>query len=109
MTIRNIYRENVHRKGIYREAYCLLKRGWHVMANHIPGFSPPPEIEGYIPDIYAIKFNHTFILYIATEAGFDGEKYRALKSYAVNFTAMHFRCWLIDASGSRTEKFELKA
>lgn len=106
MSIRNIYRENVLRKGIYREAFYLKKRGWHVMANHIPGFNPPPEIEGYIPDIYAIKFNRTFLVYIATEAGFDRAKYIALKSYAVNFSGMHFQCWLIDASGSRTVKID---
>lgn len=106
MIVRNIYRENVLRKGIYREAYYLSKRGWHVMANHIPGFNPPPEIEGFVPDIYAIKFTHTLILYIATEDGFDRQKYMALKSYATNYSGMHFKCWQIDASGSKTEKID---
>ena len=104
MVTRNVNRENALRKGIYREAYNLVKEGWHVMANHIPGFNPPPEIEGYIPDIYAVKMNHTFILYIATVAGFDSDKFAALKAYARYFSGMHFRCWLVDSSGRRIEK-----
>jgi hypothetical protein len=106
MAIRNIYRENAHRKGIYREAFNLAKRGWYVMANHIPGFDPPPEIEGYIPDIYAIKLNRTFILYIATDAGFDECKYESLKNYSVGFSGMHFQCWIIDAAGRRSAQPE---
>lgn len=99
--IRSIHRENVHRKGIYREVKNLTGEGWHVLANHIPGYSMPPEIEGYIPDIYAIKSSETFIMEITTLDGLDSEKLGALKAYALNFEGIAFSCWMVDSAGCR--------
>ncbi len=104
---RCIYRENALRKGIYREATILKRHGWYVMANYISGFDSPPEIEGYTPEIYAIKENHTFILHIATGAGYDDDKYRALYSYASGFSGIHFRAYIIDAVGRRIIRQEM--
>lgn len=103
---RSIFRENALRKGIYREAGLLAQHGWHVMARHVSGFNDPPEIEGFLPEIYAIKENHTMIMHIATQAGYNAEKYEVLKKYASHFNGIHFRCYIIDAVGRRTSNLD---
>ena len=101
MTNRSINRENAHRKGIYREARYLVELGWHVMANCIPGYSPPPEIEGYIPDIYAIKSSQTIIIEIITIAGHNSNRLEALRDYSSHFNETEFSCWMVDLAGCR--------
>jgi hypothetical protein len=103
---RSIHRENAHRKGIYREAINLVLNGWHVLANHIPGYSLPPEIEGYIPDIYAIKSSETLILEITTSEGINSEKLMALKAYSSSFREIEFSCWMVDSAGCRIMRIE---
>ena len=71
------------------------------MANHIPGYEPPPELEGFIPDIYAIRSADTFIVEIITVAGLDSEKHLALKNYARQFQGIRFICWMVDMAGRR--------
>jgi len=106
MTYRSIHRENAHRKGIYREAFTLIEKGWHVMADHIPGYSPPPEIEGFIPDIYAIKSSATCIMEVVTVAGLDANKLSALRAYSRNFKGIEFSCWMVDSAGCRMMQVE---
>jgi hypothetical protein len=106
MINRSIFRENAHRKGIYREAVRLMQEGWHVLANHIPGYLTPPEIEGYVPDIYAIKSAETFIVEVSTIAGLDMEKFRALKDYSIQFEEIEFLCWIVDSAGCRMLQVE---
>lgn len=101
MAYRSIFVENILRKAIYREAALLTKRGWHVMANYIPGYNVPPELEGYTPDIYALKKRFTLIICIATDAFFDSGKYTALKEYAEYTRYTFFRFWMVDHAGCR--------
>jgi hypothetical protein len=107
MTNRSIHRENARRKGIYREAVNLIEEGWHVLANHVPGYSEPPEIEGYIPDIYAIKSSETFIMEIITAEELDTDRFGALKAYSMNFEGIDFLCWMVDLAGCRIMRVEL--
>lgn len=106
MTNRSIHRENAHRKGIYREANNLTEGGWHVLANHIPGYQSPPEIEGYTPDIYAINASQTYIIEVTTVAGLDTNKIKKLKAYSRSFDGIKFLCWMVDAAGCRIMKVE---
>lgn len=106
MINRSIYRENAHRKGIYREVGNLVESGWHVLANHIPGYFVPPEIEGYVPDIYAIKSSRTFIVEITTIAGLDSERIETLKRYSLSFMEIEFLCWMVDSAGCRIMQVE---
>jgi hypothetical protein len=82
---------SARRKGIYREAILLDKQGWLVLANHIPGYCTPPEIEGYIPDIYALKELSTYIMMI--ECQFDSNPIctTILKAYADSFNQTIFQ------------------
>jgi hypothetical protein len=102
---RYIYGEIAHRKGIYREALNLLRNGWHVMANHIPGFHTPPEIEGYIPDIYAVKDHKTYIIDLMTYGSPDWEGYEAHNTYASHDPSTEYFCWVLDAAGCRQAHF----
>jgi hypothetical protein len=79
----------------------LINKGWHVMANHIPGYMAPPEIEGYVPDIYAIKSSKTVIVEITTIAGLDNLRVDAFKNYSLNFDGTEFSCWMVDLAGCR--------
>jgi len=97
---------NAHSKGIYREAYNLINMGWHVMADHIPGFESPPEIEGYIPDIYAIKAESTYILEIETSKTDDVEQHAAFRKYAKYFQNTLFYGWVVNTAGCRVLMFE---
>jgi len=101
MLNRSVYGENAHRKGIYREVLNLIEVGWHVMTSHIPGYMTPPEIEGYVPDIYAINSFETIIVEIATIDGIDMERYQTFISYAQNFGEFEFFCLTVDSAGCR--------
>ena len=76
------------------------------MANHIPGYTPPPEIEGFIPDIYAIKYSTTHIMEVVTVAGLDADKLYALKAYSRSFKGIEFSCWMVDSAGCRMMQVE---
>jgi hypothetical protein len=84
----------------------LTEGGWYVLANHIPGYSAPPEIEGYIPDIYAIKSTETFILEIITVESLDADRFAALKAYSISFEGIEFLCWMVDLAGCRIMQVE---
>lgn len=101
MANRSIEGLNAHSKGIYREAISLRHKGWYVMADHIPGFDKPPEIEGYVPDIYAIKSNCTYIIEIETDTEDDKEQHVAFRNYAKHFSKIRFFVWVVDSSGCR--------
>ncbi len=101
MAIRGVTGQNAHCKGIYREAINLKHEGWYVMADHIPGFESPPEIEGFIPDIYAIRNTCTYIIEIETSHQDDKEQHAAFKSYARQFSRIRFFVRIVDASGCR--------
>ena len=104
MINRSVYGENSHRKGVYREVVNLIEVGWHVMTNHIPGYMAPPEIEGYLPDIYAINSFETIIVEIATIDGIDMDRYQTFKFYAECFGEFEFICLMVDPAGCRIEK-----
>lgn len=106
MAYRSPNGQNAHSKGIYREAYNLLKTGWHVMADHIPGFNKPPEIEGYTPDIYAVKEENTCILEIETGNNDDLAQHAAFRKYAKDFRDILFYGWIVNEAGCRVYKFE---
>lgn len=76
------------------------------MADHIPGFDRPPEIEGYIPDIYAIKAEETYILEIETANADDQEQHTAFRNYAKNFNNILFYGWVVNEAGCRVNKFD---
>ena len=104
MTNRFIYQEIILRKGIYREAITLTQNGWHVMANHIPGFHPPPEIEGYMPHIYAVKDDKTYIIDFMIEGSTGDEMFLAHTNYANYDESTNYLCLLVDASGFRMDE-----
>ncbi len=101
MAARSVVGRNAHSKGIYREAINLRQDGWYVMADHIPGFERPPEIEGFIPDIYAIRASCTYIIEIETSREDDKEQHAAFKSYARQFSKIRFFVRVVDAAGCR--------
>lgn len=101
MAIRSEVGRNAHCKGIYREAINLKQQGWYVMADHIPGFENPPEIEGYIPDIYAIRATCTYIIEIETSNKDDKEQHEAFKNYARQFSRIRFFVRIVDAAGCK--------
>ncbi|MBN1952468.1 MAG: hypothetical protein JW801_14800 [Bacteroidales bacterium] len=93
--------ENALRKGIYREAIQLTKEGWHVMAKGIPGFHTPPEIEGYVPDIYAVLDEKTIIIDLLAGDTANDEAFKAHYHYARRDIATAYFCWELDAAGCR--------
>jgi hypothetical protein len=101
MLNRFINRENAHRKGIYREAISLTRDGWYVMANHIPGFHMPPEIEGYVPDIYAVKKDQTYIIDLVMEGSVEDNVCHAHINYAGFDQTTQYMCWMVDNAGCR--------
>ena len=101
MAIRGVIGHNAHCKGIYREAINLKQEGWYVMADHIAGFERPPEIEGFIPDIYAIRNTCTYIIEIETSLYDDREQHKAFKNYARQFSRIRFFVRIVNAAGCR--------
>jgi hypothetical protein len=98
---RFINKENAHRKGIYREALSLTRQGWYVMANHIPGFHIPPEIEGHIPDIYAVKDDQTYIIDLVMDGSNKDDVHTAHTGYAQFDHSTRYMCWMVDSAGCR--------
>lgn len=90
-----------HDKGVYREAINLQRKGWQVLADHIPGFVSPPEIEGYVPDIYAIKETETLIIEIETNGEDDHLQHCAFEKYVENFDSITLEIWVVNAAGIR--------
>ncbi len=106
MAFRSIAGQNAHDKGVYREAMNLQRNGWYVMADHIPGFDRPPEIEGYIPDIYAIKSDLTCILEVETAFDDDLEQHNAFREYAGHFPGISFLRCVVNTAGCRLGDLE---
>jgi hypothetical protein len=96
-----------HDKGVYLEAINLRRNGWQVLADHIPGFIPPPEIEGYVPDIYAVNGTKTLIIEIETFGEDDHGQHDAFRKYAENFESIKFEIWIVNAAGMRIGSQEL--
>lgn len=101
MAFRSTAGQNAHDKGVYREAMDLRREGWYVMADHIPGFDRPPEIEGYTPDIYALKAEITYIIEIETSFEDDIEQHSAFIEYARDFPNIKFMLYVVDIAGRR--------
>ncbi len=95
-----------HSKGIYREAMSLQNDGWYVMADHIPGFVPPPEFEGYVPDIYAIKKEHSSIIVIVTGLRQNQRQISALSDYARHYSNIQFYAWVVNEAGCRVSRIK---
>lgn len=91
--------ENARRKGMYREAFSLTREGWSVMANNIPGFHVPPEIEGFIPDLYAVKADRTIIIDFITDGNDRSEACSVHARYAHHDPYTEYRCWILDSAG----------
>jgi hypothetical protein len=43
-----------HDKAVLAWGKALAAKGWTAYA-HLPGYTQPPQIGGYIPDVYAVK------------------------------------------------------
>ena len=95
-----------HSKGIYREAMNLQSDGWYVMADHIPGFDPPPEFEGYTPDIYAIKQELSSIIVIETSLRHNQLHIETLRDYAKHYSNIQFYGWVVNEAGCRVSRIE---
>lgn len=106
MEVRSIIGQAAHSKGIYREAMNLQNDGWYVMADHIPGFNPPPEFEGYIPDIYAIKEKLSSIIVIETCMNDHQQQNETLREYARHYRNLQFFGWVVDEAGCRVTRIE---
>jgi hypothetical protein len=91
-------------KGIYREAMSLKNDGWFVMANHIPGFAPPPEFDGYMPDIYALKEELSYIIVIVTGLRHNEGQIKVLRDYARHYSNIQFYAWVVNEAGCRVSK-----
>lgn len=96
-----------HEKGIYREAINLTRKGWYVLADHVPGFLPPPEIEGFVPDIYAVKDSETIIVEVETNGLDDHQQHRAFQRYADNFESVTLQVWIVNRAGIRLANHNL--
>ena len=105
MLDRFIYGENARRKGIYREALDLTRKGWYVMAGYIPGFHNPPEIEGHIPDLYAVRDNRTIIIDFITDGNERREACEAHSRYALHDDNTEYHCWALDSAGCSSEAY----
>ena len=101
MIIHSIHASSAQIKGIYRESINLQRQGWHILAKGIPGYEQPPEIEGYIPDIYAIKGNLTYIILIDHCSSVDQIKKTVFRKYVQEYQNMLFFVYLIDNAGCR--------
>jgi hypothetical protein len=88
-------------KGIYRESITHDKEGWLVLVNHIPGYCTPPEIEGFIPDIYAIKGTQTLIVMVESQGDQNALRTNVFTNYAVEFENLIFKTCRVDAAGCR--------
>ena len=106
MEILSITGQAAHSKGIYREAVSLQNDGWYVMADHIPGFVPPPEFEGYVPDIYAIKEELSSIIVIVTSLRHNHSQIVALRDYARHYSNIQFYGWLVNEAGCRVTRID---
>ncbi len=106
MEILSIIGQAARSKGIYREVMILQNDGWYVMADHIPGFNPPPEFEGYIPDIYAIKDELSSIIVIETSLKANLQQNVVLKEYARHYSNIMFYGWVVDEAGCRVCRIE---
>jgi hypothetical protein len=93
-------------KGIYREAMNLQSDGWFVMADHVSGFVPPPEFEGYIPDIYAIKEELSYIIIVVTDLDQNMQEIKALREYSRHYSNIQFFVWLINEAGCRVRQIK---
>jgi hypothetical protein len=101
MSIHSIYTNSAQIKGIYQESINLVRNGWHVLANYISGFNSPPEIEGYTPDIYAVKGNLTYIILIENQNNIDPIKKTVLRKYTKAFKDMIFLVYIVNTAGCR--------
>jgi hypothetical protein len=101
MIIYNVYANSAQIKAIYREAINLERQGWFVLANYIPGYQIPPEIEGYIPDIYAVKGKLTRIILIDYINSVGPEKKAVLKKYISGYRDMFLNIYLVNIAGCR--------
>lgn len=101
MDIHSIYANSAQIKGIYQESINLKRNGWQVLANFISGFNSPPEIEGYTPDIYAVKNNLTHIILIENQNSIDPVKKTVLRNYTRAFKDMVFMVYIVNSAGCR--------
>jgi Holliday junction resolvase len=44
----------VHDTAVLKWGNALAQNGWKTFV-HLPGYAQPPQIGGYIPDVYAVK------------------------------------------------------
>lgn len=101
MNIHSIYANSAQIKGIYTVSINLVRNGWQVLANYISGFNTPPEIEGYTPDIYAVKGNITNIIIIENQNNIDPIKKEVLRRYTKAFKDMTFLVYIVNTAGCR--------
>lgn len=101
MIIHSVFANSAQIKAIYRESINLERQGWFVLANLIPGYQTPPEIEGFIPDIYAVKGNLTQIILIDYLDSISMEKKEILKNYVSGYRDMFLKIYLVNIAGCR--------
>ena len=101
MVDNSIHTTSAHLKGICREAICLVNQGWQVLANYVPGFNQPPKIGEFIPDIYALKENQTYILMIVSQDDFDSDRTASFQEYAGEYNNTLFETCHVNAAGCR--------
>jgi hypothetical protein len=104
MKTQSILSYKAYLRGIYREAINLSNQGWIVLANEISGFNPPPEIEGVVPDIYAVKNSQTQIILIETKEEYKSLKHKTLKEYSQKNNKIQFNIWLVNNDGCRLKE-----
>ncbi len=101
MIIHSVYASSAQIKAIYRESINLERQGWFVLANLIPGYQAPPEIEGYIPDIYAVKGNLTQIILVDYWNSVPEQKKGVLREYVSGYRDMFLKIYLVNIAGCR--------
>jgi hypothetical protein len=101
MIIHSVFANSAQIKAIYRESINLERQGWFVLANLIPGYQTPPEIEGFIPDIYAVKGSMTQIILIDYLESISIVKKNTLKKYVSGYRDMFLKIYLVNNAGCR--------
>lgn len=105
MARRSTQKQSAHNLGVKHEADELAISGWKVYADHIPGYKRPPQINGRIPDVYAIKNGRIRIVEIETNENDDHDQHTAFRRHAGQKDNVRFYGWIVNASGRRIIRF----
>lgn len=62
-----------HDQGVVFWAGDLIKNGWATVLSDLPGNKKPPQIGGYIPDVYGCHLNEEIVIEVETTDSIESE------------------------------------